>query len=126
MIRFFYAAVAALLVCMCVELAVAQPVSLSPGIADATSAPRFQSPVSANVNRIAGPSIADQQLLSERCASLNASADWVKNNPYAGRNPRDTPYSINAWGSADAQASPDARNELERQASMLGCPKSNR
>jgi hypothetical protein len=124
MIRFFYVAVAALLVSMCMELAVAQGVSLSPAVvADAASAPRFQSAVSSNVSRAMGPSITEQQLLSERCASLNASADWMKDNPFAGKDPHDKAYVSNAWGGPDAQASQDRQNELQRQASVLGCPK---
>jgi hypothetical protein len=122
MIRFFYVAVAALLVSMCVELAVAQGVSLSPSVADAASASRFQSAVSSNFSRAAGPSIADQQLLSERCASLNASADWVKDNRFAGTESRGMAYVSNAWGGADTQASTDRQNELQRQAAILGCP----
>jgi hypothetical protein len=126
MTRFFFVAVAALLVSMCVELAVAQGISLSPAVADAVSAPRFQSAVSSavssNVSRATGPSITEQQLLSERCASLNASADWVKDNPFAGKDPQAKAYVSNAWGGPDAQASQDRQNELQRQASILGCP----
>jgi hypothetical protein len=123
MIRFFYVAVAALLVSMCVELAVAQGLSPSPAVADAAPAPRFQSAVSSNISRATGPSIAEQQSLSERCALLNASADWVKDNPFAGKDPHDKAYVSNAWGAPDAQASQDRQNELQRQASILGCPK---
>jgi hypothetical protein len=63
MIRFFYAAAAALLFSVCIEQALA--VSLSPSFADAASAPRYQSHAAANVN--SPPVPAKSVNSSERC-----------------------------------------------------------
>ncbi|SAK61297.1 hypothetical protein [Caballeronia ptereochthonis] len=126
MIRLFYVAAAVLLISACIEQALAQAVSLSPGIAEAASSPRYSSSLSANVNRASGPTVTQQQLQSERCASLKASIDWVQSRPTEPHDPGNSNYRnfvSNSWGGADNQRSPDRPNELERQATMLGCPK---
>ncbi|WP_157056142.1 hypothetical protein [Candidatus Burkholderia verschuerenii] len=116
MIRLFYIAVAALLVSVCVESALAQSVLLTPAIddsADSASTPRFQNQVSANFNRAAKPSVAEQELKRERCALLKQSLDWAKDHPF------DSPR-VTSTGNG---VSSTPQNELERQASMLDCPK---
>ncbi|WP_321792835.1 hypothetical protein [Caballeronia sp. J97] len=64
---------------------------------------------------------------SERCASLAASIDRGKDNPIAQHDRGNDGYQnfvSNAWGGADSQRSTDRQRELERQSSLLGCPKS--
>ncbi|WP_321792837.1 hypothetical protein [Caballeronia sp. J97] len=60
MIRLFYTAVAALLLSVCLEQALAQNVARTAGIAGAASSSRYASPLTGNIERAPGPSAADR------------------------------------------------------------------
>lgn len=121
MIRLFYAAAASLLVSVCIEQAFAQSVSLSPGVVDAASAPRYRNAAKANLDRVPGPSPEEQSLQRERCATLSAAQDDARNYEFDQNNGPD--FANNSWADANGPRSMNRQRELDRQSTMLGCPK---
>jgi hypothetical protein len=79
MIRFFYAAVAALLLSIAIEHAFA--VSLSPSYSDDASSPRFEGSARANVNRVPAAADASRADMSMRCKELAASVHAATASP---------------------------------------------
>jgi hypothetical protein len=70
MIRFFYFSVASVLAAICVEQALAQPVSLSPDVVEAASTPRYRTPAANNVQNLPTPTpTAAERVSSKDCRS---------------------------------------------------------
>jgi hypothetical protein len=126
MIRFFYLAVACLLLSVCIEHGLAQTVQKAPNAGDTAAVHRYQSPLDANMNRAPGLDSTDQQLLRERCAWLDSMADHPGSNTSTARERqlREAQGLPNdAWGTRENWRLSDDKNELARQAAMLGCPR---